>query len=789
MKKITLFLAAIAVSFASMAADMSGTYKVGISEVTPNFSSLKAAATALNAATITGDIVFEITSDMTEPENIGLAFNSDFALTIRPDADEDRTITFNHAADDNSGPSGSLCIGIGTSIAWADLTPTKNITIDGYAIGGATRRLKIATAATHSGTNSPIVLLDDCSNIQIKNCIIHHIGASTGSSNYGIYMRVNKDQGTKKMPSNVLVENNLITATQNTASQAIGIYANATPSALATGVVIKNNVINARTRGLFLYYLDGLEISGNEFNIEQTAAGVLSSAIYGLAGMAGNIIIKSNRFKTLKTYNSTTGDYGMKGIIASGGGTWYIDNNFFSGMDKAFGAAETNNYTMLQYIRAGSTCVIRHNTFYMKSLTKKPVSNPANPISTDPSYCAINIAAGTPEIMNNIFISDESTIPNYFVRGTNGGISDNNIFYYDAANTNAFINGTFATLESYQTGSGKDSNSKFRNVSFEDTEGGDLRIVGASVGDQNLGVTRLDEVLKDMFGTDRASKTYAGAHEASNLSITNKVFTVTVPNGTEKVYLVGSFPDKVWDIDNPYELTATANANEFTGTYSCEDGIEYKYFSEKDWDFSEAVYGEGANPPVARGNRTYNAADEVTIWMNVKKITLNASFAPDKGVPMELFVKGGFNSWATGIQMIKSGNTFSVVLDATYATKYAANMEYKYYTNDAVLDNWEASTDGSFINNRWSVAPIMNDEIARFTTELATSVNNVTVEARIMRTNSGIEVALSGEAKIELYNIKGMLLDNKTVNGSYSRALDNGIYIIRINGKATKFVK
>ena len=83
----------------------------------------------------------------------------------------------------------------------------------------------------------------------------------------------------------------------------------------------------------------------------------------------------------------------------------------------------------------------------------------------------------------------------------------------------------------------------------------------------------------------------------------------------------------------------------------------------------------------------------------------------------------------------------------------------------------------------------MNDVIARFKTDIFTNNKNITTEARIMRTALGIEVSLSGEAKIELYNMKGMLLDSKTVTGSYSRNLDNGIYIIRINGKSTKFIK
>jgi hypothetical protein len=34
-------------------------------------------------------------------------------------------------------------------LAWTDLSPTKNVIIDGFAVGGTTKRLKIATAATH----------------------------------------------------------------------------------------------------------------------------------------------------------------------------------------------------------------------------------------------------------------------------------------------------------------------------------------------------------------------------------------------------------------------------------------------------------------------------------------------------------------------------------------------------------------------------------------------------------------------------------------------------------------
>ncbi len=520
------------VNYTYMNGNMTGTYYIGNAGTgpggsDPEFQYLRQACDAINTATITGDCTFYITSDLTETVNIGLKQTSNFTVTFRPDADADRKITFNHALDDNAGPSGALCIGINSGIAWTDLTPSKNIVIDGYAVGGATKRLTIETAITHHGANSPIVLLDDCSNIQIKNCIIHHIGASTGSSNYAIYLRVNTSYGTKKMPSNVTIENNTITATQNTASQGIAIYANLAPTSLATGIVIQNNIINARTRGIFLYYTDNLNILGNEFHIVQTANAVLSSAVMGNNGQTGNINVVGNKFIELKSANSTAGEYGMRAIIASGGGTWYIHNNFFTGFDKT---VVTAGQTMMQGIRCGSTCYIRYNTFYLNSLTNKP-SNLENPTSVQGDYCAINIAAGTPEIKNNIFISNEDACFNHLIRGTNGGASDYNLMYLKAGNTNARFNVTYATFAAYQAAyPTNDVNSKSKDVNFVNAATGVLHLTGASLGDLDLiGVTGLG-ITTDIDGETRNAVTpYMGADEnlANPLPVELSAFTAT----------------------------------------------------------------------------------------------------------------------------------------------------------------------------------------------------------------------------------------------------------------------
>ncbi|MBV5343684.1 hypothetical protein JZU68_08825, partial [bacterium] len=101
--------------------------------------------------------------------------------------------------------------------------------------------------------------------------------------------------------------------------------------------------------------------------------------------------------------------------------------------------------------------------------------------------------------------------------------------------------------------------------------------------------------------------------------------------------------------------------------------------------------------------------------------------------------------------------------------KYPANTQYKYYTNDGATDNWENNANNTPKGNRWSIAPIMNDVVERFTTMLTTEVNNVEINARIARTYSGIEVVVDGESTIELYNMNGALIDKARTTSTYTR--------------------
>ena len=60
---------------------------------------------------------------------------------------------------------------------------------------------------------------------------------------------------------------------------------------------------------------------------------------------------------------------------------------------------------------------------------------------------------------------------------------------------------------------------------------------------------------------------------------------------------------------------------------------------------------------------------------------------------------------------------------------------------------------------------------------------------KVIATETGLTAQFQGEAVIELYTINGMLIDKAQAYQSYSRDLNKGVYVLRVNGQAIKFVK
>ncbi|MBR5443062.1 MAG: InlB B-repeat-containing protein [Paludibacteraceae bacterium] len=524
MKKITLFLVAMTMSLLSFAqSQMSGTYTVGTGG-SYDYASMADAGMAIKSAEFTGDVTLLICTDLTETINTGIVNKSEYTLTIRPDKDENRTITYTTATD-NTGPTGVFVIGgdmtktPGTTIGWASV-PTKNVIVDGAAEGKTTPRLKITN--NKWGTN--VLLYGDVQDVIIRNCIL--VGRSGSSTAYSLAFRSeNYSQTSKNIgPKNCVAENCIIESA-STQSQVVYCQGNQANSYAGhpTNITIRNCSITSHLRGAFLYGVNGMNIEGCTFNMLETPGGYMCHGILGTT-VRGTINVRGNKFIKNSTKNTSAGEFGLQTITASGGAdVWVIENNYFSGYD-ALASGTTSKESRLVGIRCGDPCEIRHNTFYMPKLTYAPGTSLVGTHAV-----ALLWLAGSHKypVQNNIFVCEETTANVSLIRG---GLNENvtgNVFYHKGGNA-AIVAAApscmiFADLEtSYPS---QAATSKWANVTFADAANGDLSLAGSSDGDLNLAVDRLAEVLTDINGTARREKTYAGAYEGSDFPA--EVCTVT----------------------------------------------------------------------------------------------------------------------------------------------------------------------------------------------------------------------------------------------------------------------
>ena len=137
-------------------------------------------------------------------------------------------------------------------------------------------------------------------------------------------------------------------------------------------------------------------------------------------------------------------------------------------------------------------------------------------------------------------------------------------------------------------------------------------------------------------------------------------YTVTVPEGTEKCYIVGEMNG--WDIDNPIEMTSQGS-NVFTVTLEdVTKSTQYKYTSQKSWDYAD----------VQESNRTWSANDVVTAWKD--PLATNVHLA------------GTMTDWDNNKiefkKATKEATTASIILNLT-----AGDYKFKIVDNGSWLGN------------------------------------------------------------------------------------------------------
>ncbi len=492
---------------------MHGAYTVGATDC--DYASLAEAVKAFDVnmanGLVTGDVEFLIASDLTESVNAGIINTTDYTLTIRPDKDEDRVITYTTSAD-NAGPSGNLVIGGDMRVSSIPFvtTATKNVVIDGAAAGKDARRLSIVGTTTGGRT---VVVYGKAENIVIKNCIIKH--TRTSGATYALEVRTEKN--TDNAPQNLVVENCYLEVTKTANAQVVYLNGSqrSTGAGNPTNTTIRDCEIVSNLRGMFLYGAKDVTIEGCTFRMAKASHGYLAHGINGTT-VFGTVNVRGNKFIENGTVNTTEGDNGLQTITASGGATvWMIENNYFAGYD-ALGAV-TDKAIKLTAVRCGDSCVVRHNTFYMPKLTNAPATAAMSATPVTLLYLA-----GSKKyiVQNNIFVCNEDVANVSIIRGSLTENTTGNKFYCVEGNgvivAGAAMCADFAALTAnYPT---QAATSKWVNVNFADAANGNLDLAGTSDGDVNLGVDALADVTTDIYGTVRAAYTYAGAFEGTELT-------------------------------------------------------------------------------------------------------------------------------------------------------------------------------------------------------------------------------------------------------------------------------
>lgn len=514
MKKLLTLFFVFTVCMLSFA-QMSGTYYIGNPGTgpggsNPDYASLNAACAAVSSAGVSGNITFYITSDLTETLNSNLGVNTaGYSITFKPYDDADKTITFTKTTD-NAASSGGLVIGLSAD-NWANLVTTDNIIIDGYATGGSTRRLTLVTASTAHTAHTPIHIVGDVNNVTIKNCNLT-VSQTTGTSTFGaVSMRSGKWGGVNYIPDNIIIDNCIINT--STPSGA-GIFfsfttsgGGATPDGRPLGLEFKNNTITVKHRAVSLNYAGTSSIHHNQISVNQPATGYAS---FGIGGTSSGLVltnIYSNKITQLSTGNTGGAGNGIRGIQASGGGTWNIYNNFITGF-----ATPATGTTEVVGIRCGSTSNIYHNTIVMNNVsTTGPGTTPTGGIVTYTTAV---------DIRNNIIITEEDDFVSYCIYASSLPITSNYNDLYRSGTTNANIGyylGAQPTLNNWQTATSLDANSVSVAVTFISST--DLHLAGSSVGDPNLLGTDLTSLVSDdIDGETRLSPPtgpYMGADEGS----------------------------------------------------------------------------------------------------------------------------------------------------------------------------------------------------------------------------------------------------------------------------------
>ncbi len=655
------------------ASPLAGEYN--IRGVQADYTSLFAATADINQLGISADVTLLICDNLTEQVNPVLTNGTEHSITIRPDADADRKISFT-AVKDNYGPSGAFIIGgvreringVDT-IAW-NTRLTNNIIINGYAEGGTTRRLTFDTPQGFGANAGPIVFYGDVHNSKIINCIVNNSrnGGTTGITLRTADMSKFPEGTPDKRPENILIENNIIAPRVNGQGIVIrGTEASVKGTGAPIGTIIRNNRIIAENRGVFLNGINGLLFENNEL-IMNGAAGFNAHGVFGNAQVIGDIIVRNNKIK-ITTLQTADADNGIVAVGSSGSILgreeevhWYIDNNYFYGMDAL--AAPAGNFKLI-YIRAADNTTIRHNTFFIPTFTNTV------PMGLVAAKCASAVylaGSHTYSAQNNIFVCEETNSKVSLIRGALNTNIRNNIFYHAGGNGAIVAGGTIYNTyndlpEAYKT----TYNNKNIHVEFSDT----YKFTDEYANNFNLGVERIEGLNYDIEGNVRNYPTRAGCYDPAwcltlDQTATDNTDLLTGADGI----MVDAVIKRSFGNDGWYTLVLPFDATVEQLTEVFGEGYKVAVLKDSRWKSETDIY--------------LNFAPQATIEAGVPCLIKPATSTGSEIVFHNVTIDKDLQSIETDVvDMIGLYNQTTVTLDADNYYLGNGNILYEYNTEYA----------------------------------------------------------------------------------------------------------
>ncbi len=523
-------------------APVSGTVNVGAGQSYTTLTNADGLFAAINTAGATGNIIVNITSDITT-ENGAVKLNqlpTGVTLTIKPSGGPRRV-------------AGSVPI----NTALIALNGADNVTIDGSLNGGTDRSLTfdmlngVAIIYLASGTNG-------AQNNTIKNL---NLVSSFAFGSFGIF------SGGNTLPSNGTDNDNNRFQNNDIQGTNYGIATTGQNAANKnTGTVITQNVMTAsgtnRIKGtaIFAGYEDGVQITQNTIS----GVGLGGSEAIGIS--AGIQIFTSNTTTGLDVTNAliannTIGSVqfmdtlSSAGIAVAGGtsGTNTIVNNTISGVlsnstGSRFGAG------IFLLTQAGGTQNVYYNSVSMTG-DRGPEPYPNEGISGSFGL-VINGGDNPVNLRNNIFYNTQTSSSQHpFTRTYVIGIgystfanltSDNNVLFSSGPQSKFALTGALrndnanaaehTSLAAFRTATGTDANSLALDPKFVSTT--DLHIqTGVPTPVENRG-TPIAGITVDFDGETRNSATPdIGADEGN--------FTPLVPNDIAATVIVRPVPGEL----------------------------------------------------------------------------------------------------------------------------------------------------------------------------------------------------------------------------------------------------